>query len=434
MLVLLLCSMTGGYASAQSTSGGGNGVLSAYSRYGFGQLNDALIGRQTGMGGIGLGLREGAQVNVSNPASYSKCDSLTFLIDAGVSLENANFDNGSTRMNAKSASFDYIAMQFRAFKNIGVSFGFVPYSKIGYSFSTLHDIISDKYGDVTPYSTFTGSGGLSEGYIGVGAKVFAGLSVGFNFNYLFGDMTHTVENSFSNTAVLSSIRAYTASISTTKLDFGLQYEQELGKHDKVTLGATYSLGHTVGNDATRTDYTYDSANSAVEESTETVINDAFELPSAFGIGVAYQRGTKWTVGLDYTSQKWGDVKYPMTTSAGFVSQKGFLSNRNKVALGMEYTPNSMSRKYLNRVHYRLGGYYSTQYAKVNGLDGGKEYGLTFGFGLPIQNVWNNRSVVNLSGQWVHVKPAAGQLITENYLRVVIGLTFDERMFAKWKVN
>ena len=54
------------------------------------------------------------------------------------------------------------------------------------------------------------------------------------------------------------------------------------------------------------------------------------------------------------------------------------------------------------------------------------------FGIPIINGFNNRSVLNISGQWV--KRSADNLITENTFRINIGLTFNERWFAKWKVE
>lgn len=433
-LLLLLCCLVHGTMNAQITGSGSNGVLSPYSRYGFGQLSDNQIGRQSAMGGVALGMRDGNQVNVANPASYSMCDSLTFLFDVGLSLTNGNFNNTTNRMNVKTASFDFLAMQFRAFKNIGVSFGFVPYSKIGYDYAAKHDIISDNYTDVTPYSTFNGNGGLTSAYLGVGAKVFKGLSVGANFGYLFGNMSHTITNSFSSSSVYSSIREYSSSIHTYKIDLGMQYEQSIGKHDAIILGATYALGHEIGDEAVRKDYTLNSESSTVEENTDATVKNAYELPNGFGVGLTYKHGTKLSVGLDYTVQKWGNVKYPLTTPNGFESVKGYLRDKTKIAAGLEYTPNNMSNNYLKRVHYRLGGYTTTPYTRINGQDGAKEFGLSFGFGLPIQNIWNNRSQVNLTGQWVHVSPGVNQLITENYLKVVIGITFDERMFAKWKVN
>jgi hypothetical protein len=49
------------------------------------------------------------------------------------------------------------------------------------------------------------------------------------------------------------------------------------------------------------------------------------------------------------------------------------------------------------------------------------------------NGWNNRSMLNISGQWVHMSADKG-LLSENTFRINIGITFNERWFAKWKVN
>ena len=54
------------------------------------------------------------------------------------------------------------------------------------------------------------------------------------------------------------------------------------------------------------------------------------------------------------------------------------------------------------------------------------------FGIPIVNAYNNRSLLNISAQWV--RQDSKVFITENTFRINIGLTFNERWFAKWKVN
>jgi hypothetical protein len=48
------------------------------------------------------------------------------------------------------------------------------------------------------------------------------------------------------------------------------------------------------------------------------------------------------------------------------------------------------------------------------------------------NAYNNRSSLNISAQYVN-NSAAG-LIKENTFRINIGLTFNEKWFAKWKVE
>lgn len=51
---------------------------------------------------------------------------------------------------------------------------------------------------------------------------------------------------------------------------------------------------------------------------------------------------------------------------------------------------------------------------------------------PIMNVINRSSQVNFGIQWVHRSPSVSSMITENYFRINIGLTFSESWFMKWK--
>jgi hypothetical protein len=98
---------------------------------------------------------------------------------------------------------------------------------------------------------------------------------------------------------------------------------------------------------------------------------------------------------------------------------------------VEYVPNHSSRGYLKRIKYRAGAYYSDPYTKVNAQEGAKEYGASFGFGFPI---FQSKSILNISGQYIKVKPKVAGMLEENYLKINIGLTFNERWFMKWKVD
>ena len=48
------------------------------------------------------------------------------------------------------------------------------------------------------------------------------------------------------------------------------------------------------------------------------------------------------------------------------------------------------------------------------------------------NGYNNRSLLNISAQWV--RQDSKTFVTENSFRINIGLTFNERWFAKWKME
>ena len=411
----MLCAML---AFAQS------GTNSPYTRYGFGQLSDQSFGNSKAMGGISYGLRDGFQINASNPASYTAVDSLTFLFDAGLSLQNANFKEGAVQTNAKNSTVDYLAMQFRLFKKMALSAGFLPYSIVGYNMGQTNEVGSDDYNNpIQASDTYTGDGGLQQVFVGLGYKVFENLSVGMNFSYLYGNITHSVATVFNNSNAFSSLRTDKIKVSDYKLDLGVQYTRDFGEKHKVNLGAVYSYGHDMHSTGYKYKETFSSQTSSIQTQTVDSIQNAFSLPHTFGVGATYVYNNRLTVGLDYTLQKWADIK--------FFNQHGAFNDRKKISFGAEFVPNPTSRGYLNRIKYRIGAYYSDPYAKVNGNEGAREYGASFGFGFPI---FRNKSILNISGQYIKVSPKFKGMLEENYLKVNIGLTFNERWFMKWRVE
>lgn len=403
-----------------------SGSNSPYTRYGFGQLSDQSFGNSKAMGGVAYGLRNGLQINAANPASYSAVDSLTFLFDAGMSLQNANFKENGVKTNAKNSTIDYIAMQFRLWERMGMTVGFLPYSTVGYNMTQTNFIENDDYGNpINTLTTYTGDGGLQQVFAGLGYKVFNNLSIGANFSYFYGEISHSVTTMFNNTNATSSVRAEKLEISDYKLDLGLQYTQPLGKKHTVNLGLVYSLGHDLNGKGYN--FIEEYANGVTYPITQTVdtIRSAFSLPHSIGIGATYVYDKRLTVGLDYTLQKWEDAE--------FFGSKGKFQNRSKISFGAEFLPKPFSRNYLNRIRYRVGAYYSDPYAKVNDKEGAREYGVSFGFGLPLE-IYQGRSILNISGQYVKVSPKVKGMLEENYLRINIGLTFNDRWFMKWKVE
>ena len=404
------------------------GTNSPYTRYGFGQLSDQSFGNSKAMGGIAYGLRNGLHINAANPASYSAVDSLTFLFDAGMSLQNTNFKENGVKTNAKNSTVDYIAMQFRLWERMGMTLGFLPYSIVGYNMSKAQTIpnSNDLEGNtISQLTSYNGDGGLQQVFVGLGYKVFNNLSIGANFSYLYGDITHMSRLTFNNPNATSSVLSNKLEIKDYKLDLGLQYTQKFGKKHTVNVGAVYSLGHDLNGTGYKFKETYMSESNYPATQAIDTIKNAFSLPHTLGVGFTYVYNNRLTVGMDYTLQKWGETK--------FFNEEGKFQDRTKIALGAEYLPNPIGRNYLKRIRYRVGGYYSDPYAKVDGKEGAREYGVSFGFGLPLE-VFQGRSLLNISGQYVTVSPKVKGMLEENYLRVNIGLTFNDRWFMKWKVE
>ncbi len=423
------------FANAQS------GTNSPYSQYGLGVLSDQTSGFNRGMNGVGIGFHEHNQVNYLNPASYASLDSLTFLFDVGASGQITNFTESGVKKNAKNANFEYAVAGFRVAKGVGVSFGIIPFTNVGYSYSKK-EWGNETNKDFYYTNTYSGEGGLHQIYVGAAWQPFIGLSFGANVSYLWGSYSKSVVNTYSNSYYKSLLRTYSTQVNSYKLDFGVQYTKRLGKKDWLTLGVTYSPGHNIGGNA---DMKIISSNSQTSTA-DTIpfsIAKANSLPTMLGVGLMWNHNVQLKVGIDYTLQKWGSIGYPTFETTGtdattglnksqYVLRDGIYQDRHKVNLGMQYCYGEHARQFLRRVQYRAGVSYATPYYKVNGADGPKEYSVSAGFGIPIVNNYNNRSYLNISGQWV--RSSAADLIKENTFRINIGFTFNEDWFRKWKMQ
>ena len=424
---VLLASLYVASAIAQS------GTNSPYSQYGLGQLSEQTSGFNRGMNGLGLGFREHNQVNYINPASYSSIDSLTFIFDAGLSGQVTNFSENGQKKNANNADFEYAVAAFRASKHLGVSFGIIPFTNIGYNYSISGYLNGDK--STTFTNTYNGSGGMHQIYLGAGWEFVKGLSIGANVSYIWGDIDRSVVNSYSDGYINTLSKYYTATISSYRIDFGLQYTLPLNKKNSLTLGLTYGLGHKLNSDPSCMVISTNTT-TAVADTTSFTVNNGLEIPTSFGAGLTWNNNNKLKLGADFTYQKWGDTKFPVYKVINDVPSYSlsdkYYSDRYKLTIGGEFCNNETSRNFIDRIRFRAGASYASSYYKVNGQDGPDEISVSVGFGIPIVNAYNNRSILNISGQWV--RSEAPGMLKENTFRINIGITFNERWFMKWKVE
>lgn len=424
---VLLASLYVAPAIAQS------GTNSPYSQYGLGQLSEQTSGFNRGMNGLGLGFREHNQVNYINPASYSSIDSLTFIFDAGLSGQVTNFSENGQKKNANNADFEYAVAAFRASKHLGVSFGIIPFTNIGYNYSISGYLNGDK--STTFTNTYNGSGGMHQIYLGAGWEFVKGLSIGANVSYIWGDIDRSVVNSYSDGYINTLSKYYTATISSYRIDFGLQYTLPLNKKNSLTLGLTYGLGHKLNSDPSCMVISTNTT-TAVADTTSFTVNNGLEIPTSFGAGLTWNNNNKLKLGADFTYQKWGNTKFPVYKVINDVPSYSlsdeYYSDRYKLTIGGEFCNNETSRNFIDRIRFRAGASYASSYYKVNGQDGPDEISVSVGFGIPIVNAYNNRSILNISGQWV--RSEAPGMLKENTFRINIGITFNERWFMKWKVE
>ena len=421
-------------ASAQA-----NGSNSSYSRFGLGMLSDQAQGFNRNMGGVGQGLRSGNRLNMLNPASYSAIDSLAFIFDAGMSLQRTRMANDEGVQRVNNTSIDYVHAGFRIRKGLGMSIGFLPFTNIGYSFSSEQKVGIDNYTlqPITKTNSYTGSGGLHQLYAGLGWNAFQGFSIGLNLGYMWGDIYHALITSYAENGTVSSNYNTPNSLESAELqtwasNVGVQYQLSLNAQEKVIVGATVGIGHTISGDATLLRFISNG------DSIPQTISKAYQMPMTYSAGASWMHQDKWVFAADYTFEKWSQCKapalsYPSDGSAPqYTAMKGSYTDRSRISIGAEYIPQRYAKSLLKSMTYRAGAYYSTPYLVINGQDGPKELCLTAGVGIPIINRWNNRSYVNIGAQWIYRSPSAKTMITENYFRLNIGVTFNDMWFEKWK--
>ena len=433
-LLLAQCSIFNGPSSmvlAQTA-----GTVSIYSRFGLGLLHEQSQGFNKSMGGVGLGVRIGNRINVTNPASYSAIDSLSLILDVGMNASFGQMRQGSQKLAVKNASLDYVHAGMHIARRIGLVVGYMPYTSISYNFSSTEKYVANDANttqSITTSNFFEGQGGLNQAYIGLGWRVYRNLSVGANASFLWGEYNHTLmpdymEGGVSSSSFSSIIKSYHASLKTYKIDLGLQYPVRLTTQDWLNIGATVGLGHKIAQDATLMLYTTKS------DTTTYTADSPFDLPYTYGIGGAWQHKNTLLVAADVRHNRWGDCRMPVEIANGYVPMKGSYKNMTKIALGAQWTPDPFNKTYWKRIQYRAGFNYSTPYLKINGLNGPREFCLSVGAGLPITNRHNNRSVVNFGLQWLRRSASSSSLINEDYLLINVGVTFNERWFVKYKIE
>lgn len=408
-----------------------NGSNSPYSRYGYGLQNDQAQGFNKGMAGLAYGMNHSKQLNFKNPASYATIDSLTLIFDIGFSLQKANLEQGNAKKNANNSSIDYVMAGMRLAPNLGMTLGMMPFTTVGYNMNTTSKLMQST-GEVTQTETYKGDGGLHEVFVGLGYRPIKQLSVGANIGYLWGTMENSVYASYDNPSISSRRRLYAADIRTYKLDFGAQYEQRINRNNTLILGATYGLGHEVNRPAFYIDQRITTNQGSVGDTTR--LANAFELPHTFGVGAVWNHRNRLRVGMDYTLQMWDGCRTPELVNNTYQVSTNSFKNSHTFTIGGEYQPRPNSVYWFQQIRYRVGLSMSTPYTKVNGVDGPRRYSATLGVAIPIQNGWSNRSVVNIAAQYERVEPKFSGMITENYFRLCLGITFNEMWFSKWKVR
>jgi hypothetical protein len=425
---------------AQTNGSGSNPINgkenNPYSKYGLGELSNGNNTVLRGMGNITSAYANPYQANTDNPASYSYLKRTTFEVGAQASGRtiHGKLDGADVSYKSGTASVAYMNLAFPVSKNAGMILGFRPYA---HTFYRLEDTLTTTTVPASPIGSvirrYEGQGGLNDAFLG-GSFKFKGLSLGINAGYLFGTTqqtdvllpfdTLTINNAFSSEFTKRS------RIGGLHWKGGLMYEAKLDSTHVLRVGGTVGMSQKVNEH-------YSEYHLARYYYGDTIIRDTnynvaetkgkLTLPLTYSIGVMLSRTGKWGVGLDYTATQWNLFSSELNTSMN----AGIASSSYKASLGGEYTPDAGNiKKYLSRATYRLGAYYGTDYLQLQSQTL-PYYGITAGFSLPFKR---SLSEIHAAIDGGVLGTTNNGLTRQNYIRVTLGLTFNDLWFIKRRLD
>lgn len=440
---------------------------SPYSRYGIGDLvpSSNIIGRS--MGGISAGYTDVIAINFNNPASYSsfqsffepkskKMTSGRTVLDIGLNFESRTLRESSPpkKFVAGNAIFSYLQVGMPLKKNLGLSFGLRPLSRISYNMVSnerLKDPLTGLPID-SAVTTYKGKGGTYLASAGIGFSLFQKqkangmeekLSVGFNIGYLFGNKDYSTKRSFINDTVNYYQANYETKTNFGNLFFnaGAQYKLPLDNSKKISLiiGAFGILGQqsNATQDIVRETYVFDDNLGDIRLDSiydQRNIKGKINLPASYTIGFAAQRPVivekdrkkaGWMIGMDFSMQNWDKYR--------FYGKADSVANNWEIRIGGQINP-VPNRNYFSNVVYRAGFFMGPDYIKV----GQKlsRYGASFGIGLPIaisRQAPNQFTLINVALEYSK-RGNNTNLLKENMFRFSLGFSLSDLWFGKHKYD
>jgi len=402
-------------------------TYSPYTRFALGDLTHPGIAQNLAMGGTGLAIHEGNRINYINPASFSSLDSTSVFFDVGINSFSNRYETEDYSNTWWNMNLHHVTFASALGKRMGFSVGIIPYSSIGYN-------IKQEYNDYTHGMAmdtyFEGEGGTLNFYAGTSIKLLDRLSVGLTMNYLMGKLTRTRQVNFPMNSNFSSV----SSLEEIKLrkpvfTLGLQYKEVIGDKFFFTVGGVYDFKastdlaneYSVDNEIYSVDPAWINDSVLVDPTYllgEDTMFNTLNIPQKFGIGISFGIPDKLIITGDYYIQDWSNS----------MSGENYKTTRaTSMHFGAEYLPDAESiRGYHKLISYRIGGYYSNSYLMVNDYQL-KDYGITFGVGLPVKTL---KSSLNVAFTLGTRGTTEYNLVKENYGILTFNVTLHDDWFRK----
>jgi hypothetical protein len=425
-------------------------LASPYTIYGPGLPNIKQSAAQAGLGGSGVALYDSYRMNISNPAIVAyHLDPIFETAGKGsfstFSTDNSTSDNRAFLLNNLNLSFPIKRGSW------GMVIGLLPLTTVGYS------VVTNSFNpelDTQPVANYSGSGGISQGYIGTGFKLYnrvdtagnvTSLAFGTNLNFNFGTIDKVREISFPGDPISRGLYSEESILTRDfNLEFGIHYQKNIidrtisnSRYLKLLLGATYAMGTELNAEVNAVTYNFRGTNALSPGDTLSFLErqkGTLNYPSrlSLGLGIDYlsDKKARLRFAADYTIQNWSDYEVTFSNeSLGFDFQ-----DSERFSAGLEYTPEVSSSNYFKVMEYRAGFYYEKSSLNLRNTEV-DDLGMSFGLTMPIHRRRRiTYSAFHISGQLGTFGTTENGLIQDDYYRIFVGFSFTPHFRNRWFVQ
>ena len=414
------------------------GSSSPYSFYGIGSLKFKGTVENQSMGGISV-FNDSIHINLRNPAGYAGQNLKSFnnegrpvKYSVGGSQSQISLKGDSASESSSTSSLDYLAIAIPLGK-FGAGFGLLPYTSVGYKLQSFNPEETLQY-------KYRGEGGINKVFLGFGYQLSNNLKIGVDASYNFGNITNT-NIAFGYNEQGEFLQYHTREINRSDLgglsyNLGVIYTKLLKSNLQFTASGTYAPSINLKSTNQRNFSTVVvNLDTDQEVALNTIDVDLSEIglettdlkiPSKTSFGFGFGAPRKWFAGVDYTF-----LKASQFSNRLLIVDNSTYEDASSISFGGFYIPEFDSfNKYWKRIVYRTGIRFENTGLKVN-EQVIKEFGISFGVGLPVGRIFSN---ANLAVEFGKRGTTSANLVRENFVNFQMSLSLNDRWFEKLKFN
>ena len=408
-----------------------NGTVSPYSYFGIGDIRPTATIENQMMAGLGM-YADSIHVNLQNPAAYGKLRLTVY--SAGISYNQLSLNSATAKESNQIVNLDYLSLGFNVGKGLGLGFGIKPYTSVGYNILSESTTTNEDGTESNVTNQYSGEGGLNKVYVSLGYQITKNLSIGVTSSFNFGTINNLRTQIIENVQ-FGALDDRTSTINGLDFNYAVNYTPTI--KDKYTL-YTSARVNTQANLSARNTQEIGSFSTSTGGNIEIIDVDlearglketGLTIPTTATLGLGFGENKKWFLGAEYSFQGLSSFTNDFIDVDNLSYQ-----DASTVAFGGYFIPDYTSfNNYLKRITYRAGVRMERTGMIVNNTEI-DNFGITFGLGLPLSSAAGGFSNINLGFEIGKRGTTDMMLIQENYFKINVGLSLNDRWFQKRKIN